>query len=136
MWSLNKTLVETKQSAGAIIRRCSVNKILWKIRQNSQENTFARVSFWWSFRHRDLQLYWKVILAKVFSCEFYKVFSNTVFCRISANSCFWISKVLGAYSPFWSPFRRRGRVYENYLRMIPECFDELFLLLDIIYTFS
>ena len=56
--------------------------------------------------------------------------------RISANSCFWITLVLGAYSPLWSPFRRGGRVYKNYLRMAPEFFDELFVLLDVICTFN
>ena len=49
-------MVGTKQSAGAVIRRCSVSKVLWKITQNSQENTCAGVSFELSFRHRDIRL--------------------------------------------------------------------------------
>ena len=40
-----KTLVETEESAGAVIRRCSVNKVLRKIAQISQENACAGVSF-------------------------------------------------------------------------------------------
>ena len=34
-----------KESAGAVIWRCSVNKVFSKIAQNSQENTCAGVSF-------------------------------------------------------------------------------------------
>ena len=45
MGSLNETLVETRQSAGAVSRRCSVNKVLQKIRQNSQEKTCAKSLF-------------------------------------------------------------------------------------------
>ena len=35
---MNKSLVGIEESAGAVIRRCSVNKVLRKIVQNSQEN--------------------------------------------------------------------------------------------------
>ena len=31
--------------SGAVARRCSVKKVFLEISQNSQENTFARVSF-------------------------------------------------------------------------------------------
>ena len=37
---MNKILVGTKESAGAVIWRCSVNKIFRKIAQNSQKNIF------------------------------------------------------------------------------------------------
>ena len=33
-------------------------------------------------------------------------------------------------------FLKSGRVYKNYTRITPECFDQLFVLLDVIYTFS
>ena len=45
MKSPNKTLVETKQSAATVMRRCSVNKVFRKITQNYQENTCAGVFF-------------------------------------------------------------------------------------------
>ena len=45
LWSMNKTLVVTEESAGAVICKCSVNKAFWQILQNSQENTCSGVSF-------------------------------------------------------------------------------------------
>ena len=42
---MDKTLDGTEESADAAIRRCSVNKVFWKMAQNSQENTCAEVSF-------------------------------------------------------------------------------------------
>ena len=42
---MNKTLIGMEESAGAVIRRCSVNKVFRKTVQNSQENTSAGVSF-------------------------------------------------------------------------------------------
>ena len=45
VWSMDKVLGGTEESAGAVIWRCSVNKGFWKIAQNSQENnTCAGVS--------------------------------------------------------------------------------------------
>ena len=44
-WSMHKTLVGTEQSAQADILRSSVNKVFWKISQNSQENACAEFSF-------------------------------------------------------------------------------------------
>ena len=41
VWSMDKTLVGTEESAGAVIQRCSVTKVFWKIAENSQENTCA-----------------------------------------------------------------------------------------------
>ena len=35
VWTMDKTLVGTKESAGAAIRRCSVNKVFWKSAENS-----------------------------------------------------------------------------------------------------
>ena len=48
---LNKQLMDTfhlvgmEESAGAVIWRCSVNKVSWKIAENSQKNTCTGVSF-------------------------------------------------------------------------------------------
>ena len=39
------------------VRRCSVKKVFWKIWQNSEENTCARVSFLKKFQAWSLQLY-------------------------------------------------------------------------------
>ena len=46
-----------------------MKKVLLEISQNSQENTFARISF--------LTLLKKENLAQVFSCEFCKISKNT-----------------------------------------------------------
>ena len=89
-----KTLVRTAKSAEAVIRRCSVNKVFWKIVKNAQEKTCPGVSFWWSFRSWGLQPYQKSTPAKVFSCEFWS-FREHIFCRICANSpAFLIQKIL------------------------------------------
>ena len=45
VWLMNKTSVGTEESAGAVIRRCSVNKGLRKIAQNYEEHTYGGVSF-------------------------------------------------------------------------------------------
>ena len=45
VWSVDKTLVGTDESRGAVTPRCSVNKVFWKIVQNSLENTCVAVSF-------------------------------------------------------------------------------------------
>ena len=50
-------------------RRCSVKKVFSEILQNSQENTYARVSFLIKVK--------KKTLAQVFSCEFCAISKNT-----------------------------------------------------------
>ena len=45
--------------AEAVAQRCSVKKVFLEISQNSQENTFARVSFLIKLHVWDLQLYSK-----------------------------------------------------------------------------
>ena len=54
----------------AVIRRCSVKKVLLEIWQNSQQNTRVRISF--------LMKYFieKETLAQVISCEFCEFFKN------------------------------------------------------------
>ena len=42
---MDKTLVGTEKSTGALIWRCSVNKVFRKVVQNSQKNTCTGVSF-------------------------------------------------------------------------------------------
>ena len=55
----------------AVVRRCSVKKLLIEILQNSQENTCARVSF--SLKEETL--------AQMLSCEFCKISKNTFYYR-------------------------------------------------------
>ena len=50
-----------------VVRRCSVEKVLLEISQNSHENTYARVSFLIKLQTLDLQLYSKETLVQVFS---------------------------------------------------------------------
>ena len=88
VWSMDKTLVGTEESAGASIWRCSAKKVFWKIAQKSQKR----------------YLCWSLFLMKFYS------FQEHLFCRISVNSCFRISLVLGVYSLFWCPFRGGGRL--------------------------
>ena len=45
VWSVDKTLARTEESAVAVDQRYSINMVFWKIAQNSQENTCAGVSF-------------------------------------------------------------------------------------------
>ena len=40
-----KTLIKTVCSTEAVSRRCSAKKVLLRISQNSQKNTYARASF-------------------------------------------------------------------------------------------
>ena len=54
--------------ADAVVRMCSVEKVLLEISQNSQENTCARVSF-------------LIKLQAWFPYEFCKIFKNTFFYR-------------------------------------------------------
>ena len=58
--------------AEAVVRRCSVEKVFLEISQNSQENTYARVSFLIKLQ-ACLQLVIKEALAQVFSCEFCEI---------------------------------------------------------------
>ena len=51
-----------------VVRRCSVEKVLLEISQNSHENTCEKTL--------DLQLYSKETLVQVLSCEFFEIFKN------------------------------------------------------------
>ena len=42
---MDKTLVVMEESAEAVIWKCSVNKVFWKIAKNSQENTWLESLF-------------------------------------------------------------------------------------------
>ena len=55
--------------------------VLLKISQNSQENTYARVSILTKFQASG-NFFKKDTLAKMLSCGFYEIFKNTFFYRI------------------------------------------------------
>ena len=54
-------------------------KVFFKISQNSQENTYARVYFLVKLQVDACNLIKKETLAQVFSCEFCEIFKNTYF---------------------------------------------------------
>ena len=58
---------------------CSVITVFLEILQNSQENTYARVSFLIKLQAWGLQLFKKETPAQVFSCEFCEISRNTFF---------------------------------------------------------
>ena len=58
----------------AVAKRCSVKKVLLEISQNSQENSFVRVSFLTKLQEKGT-------LAQVFSSEFCEISKNTFFLR-------------------------------------------------------
>ena len=77
-------------------------------------------------------------LAKVFSSEFYEVFDTTHFVEylqtaaselVSYQAHILLSEVRLEEEEYI-------RVYKNYLRMTPEFFDKLFVLLNVLCTFS
>ena len=71
------TLLKTFQEA--VVQRCSVKKVFLEISQNSQENTFARVSFLIKLQAKVYYFIKKETLAQVFFCEFFELSKNTFF---------------------------------------------------------
>ena len=82
-----------RDSQKAATRGVLLKKVVFKILQNSQKNScarvsFLRVSFWTVFISLQALIYKireacsfikKEALAQVFSCEFCKIFKNTIF---------------------------------------------------------
>ena len=61
-------------------RRCSIKKVAFPvISKNSQENSCARVTFLIKLKVSACSFIKKETLAEVFSCEFCKIFKNTLF---------------------------------------------------------
>ena len=56
---------------------CSVKKMFLKILQNSDENTYARVSFLIKLQAEACNFIKRETLTQVFSCEFCNIFKNT-----------------------------------------------------------
>ena len=46
VWSIDKTLVGMEESAGAVIWGCSVNKMSWKIVENSLRKIHRKIPYW------------------------------------------------------------------------------------------
>ena len=63
-----------KRRAEAVARMCSVKKVFLKISQNSQENTFAKVSFSVKLQPKACNFINKEALAQVFFCAFCEIF--------------------------------------------------------------
>ena len=73
------------QCSEAVVRRHSTRKVFLNISQNSRKNTYNETS-----RRLGLQLYLKKTPVKVSSCEFCKIFKNTLFTehlRTNASEC-------------------------------------------------
>ena len=92
-----------------------MKKMVLEILQNSQENTFAWVSFL-------IKLQAKESLAQVFSCEFCEIFKNTFFYRtpLVAASIYWCVICIFIWS-FWYIFNFRLGTYSydrNYFGVI------------------
>ena len=70
---------------------CSVRNVFFKISQNSQENTCARVSFLIKLQASAFNFIKKETLAQVFSSEFFEIFKNSFFTEhhLATASVFW-----------------------------------------------
>ena len=81
----NTCFAEDLQTAGfetpGRSSRPSVKKVFLEISENSQENTWARVSFLIKFQAGACKFIKKETLAQVSSCESCKIFQNTLFYR-------------------------------------------------------
>ena len=65
----------------------------------------------------------------MFSCEFCEVFKNIYFVEYLRTAATELGiRCKYSYLALWSPFRGVERVYKIYLKMISECFDELYVL--------
>ena len=63
----------------AVVRKCSVKKVLLKISQNPHENTCARVSFLIKLQALDFQLYLKIGSGTCVFLWILGIFKNTFF---------------------------------------------------------
>ena len=64
-------------STEVVTQRCSVKKMLLRILQNFEENTYIRVSFLIKLNVSACNFIKKEILTQVFSCKFCEIFKNT-----------------------------------------------------------
>ena len=69
-------------------REYSIKKLFLKILQNSQESTFARVSFLIKLQTETCNFVKNETLAQLFSCWFCEIFMNILFYRAFLGNCF------------------------------------------------
>ena len=67
--------------SAAVVRRCSLKKVFFKISQNSLENTYVRVSFLINLHAEACNFIQTETLVQVFSNEFCGIFKYTFFDR-------------------------------------------------------
>ena len=89
IWDVLKRSYEKYVFSEAVVKRCSVKKVLLEISQNSQENNCTRVSF--LIKLQACNFIKKETLAQVSSCESCEVSKNTFLHRtpLVAASIFW-----------------------------------------------
>ena len=77
VYSVDKSLIGMEELAGAVLQRCSVNKVLWKIAQILMK----------------FQAFRPTTLFKSDFCQgvFLWIWQSFRTSRISVKSCFWIS---------------------------------------------
>ena len=107
--------IKSLQKPEAVAQRCFVKKVFLKISQNSQENSYASVSFliklqaWGSCNFIK-----KETLSEVFSCEFCELTPAQVFpcklCEISKNTFFHRTPPVAASKKlFWFSRKSKSR---------------------------
>ena len=77
LWFYKKVIVYlalSETNPEAAVRRCSVKKVVLKISQNSQENTYVGVCLTWNFTKKETP-------TQLFYCEFCEIFKNTFFIK-------------------------------------------------------
>ena len=74
---LSLQIRESQYNPEAVARRCSVKKMSLEVLQNSQESTFATVSFLIKLQSEACNFIKKETQAQVFSCEFCQISKNT-----------------------------------------------------------
>ena len=79
---------KTLRLSEAVVRTCSVKKMFLKISQTSQENTCVGVSFLKSYRPEGYNFIKQRLQHRCFPVNFAKFLKN-LFCRATANRCFW-----------------------------------------------
>ena len=72
--NINKMMNASK----AVAKMCSVKKVFLEISKNSSENTSARVPFLIQFQALACNFIKRETLAQEFSCEFCRMFKNTL----------------------------------------------------------
>ena len=82
-----------------IWRRRSVKRVLWEISQNSQENTYLRISALIKLQAQAWNFIKKETLAQVFSCEF---------CEISKNIFSYKTPLVAASGYAWGGYFARN----------------------------